>query len=45
MTYWGGQQQIGWPKGTEIIVPRMGDFRKWSHNNCVRTIAQAPVEA
>lgn len=40
MTSWGGKETVGWPKGTEIIVPRMGDYRKWSHSNCVRAIAR-----
>lgn len=44
-TYWGGKQQVGWSKGTEIVAPRMGDYRKWSVNNCVRAIAPTPVEA
>jgi hypothetical protein len=39
-TYWGGKETVGWPKGTEIIVPRLSDYRKWSHNNCVRAIAR-----
>lgn len=38
MTYWGGKQVVGWPKGTEIIAPRLGDYRKWSQSNCVRAV-------
>ena len=37
-TYWGGKETVGWPKGTEIVAPRLGDYRKWSHSNCVRPV-------
>lgn len=40
MTYWGGKETVGWPKGTEIVAPRLADFRKWSHSNCVRPVAR-----